>query len=430
MTVLYTSASLKKMKCLAFNMGMNCVRTVSHARSGGAKFGGRNVFNIFDSKTPDSVRIKAFKNTIYQSAMGKGKTKFSAMEINLITSLVRGYKGEGKKNAINPLQTNVQILNKLLLTHRLTDKDILEGMNLAAGPVNVAIPRDITPQEEKKKVELRNRKAENMDLHPSRKMHIKELLHSLNVDMCNDEEVYQKISLYLQKNEESRTSVGASQQNHVDIDINSLKRYLQNIEKKARQKSAIDKQKKNQARIYQWNTQSFSEIVPLSAGNILFKREPNRLWKRLQNGISVFLGSNGGGKKSKTTKKVLQGNNILLHSLENNKDMTLSNNFDHSVFNINFTDLFGVINASGSPPDRVLNEINEIELKGWKCVGNLYDNNKIVVFQSSNPLLEDTKIPQKSFTNSKRFLISLSALLASFFAYYRYRLSQRQESKK
>ena len=175
------------MKCLAFNMGMNCVRTVSHARSGGAKFGGRNVFNIFDSKTPDSVRIKAFKNTIYQSAMGKGKTKFSAMEVNLITSLVRGYKGEGKKNAINPLQTNVQILNKLLLTHRLTDKDILEGMNLAAGPVNVAIPRDITPQEEKKKVELRNRKAENMDLHPSRKMHIKELLHSLNLDMCNDE---------------------------------------------------------------------------------------------------------------------------------------------------------------------------------------------------------------------------------------------------
>lgn len=110
--------------------------------------------------------------------------------------------------------------------------------------------------------------------------------------------------------------------------------------------------------------------------------------------------------------------------------MTLSNNFDHSVFNINFTDLFGVINASGSPPDRVLNEINEIELKGWKCVGNLYDNNKIVVFQSSNPLLEGTKIPQKSFTNSKRFLISFSALLASFFAYYRYRLSQRQESKK
>lgn len=161
----------------------------------------------------------------------------------------------------------------------------------------------------------------------------------------------------------------------------------------------------------------------------MFKRKPNRPWKRLQNGISIFLNTKRGKKKAGNSKRVFQGNNILLHSLENNKDVTLSNNIDHGVFNINFTDLFGVINASGYSPDRVLKEINDIELKGWKCVGNLYDNNKIVVFQSSYPLLEDGKASGKSFTNPKTFLISLTALLASFFAFYRYRLSQREESK-
>lgn len=244
-------------------MGMHCVRTVSLARSGGAKFVGRDASNVFDSKIPNPVRIKAFKNAIYQFAMGKGKVNFSPMEINLITSLIRGCKGEDKKNESKPLQTKVLFLNKLLLTQQLTDKDIVEGINLATGPVNVTVPRDITPQEEKEKVELKHQKAENMDLHPSRKVRIEELLHSLDLDTSNHEDVYKKISLYIQKNEESKTSVGASQQNHVDIDIKSLKRYLQNIEKKAHQKNAINKQKRSQARTYEWNTESFSETIPL-----------------------------------------------------------------------------------------------------------------------------------------------------------------------
>ncbi|CAI4038928.1 hypothetical protein SMKI_06G2800 [Saccharomyces mikatae IFO 1815] len=409
---------------------MRCVRSLSQKRGSTAKFAGQDEFNVFDLKAPNSVRIKAFKNAIYQSAMGKIKVNFSPMEVNLITKLVCGLKAGEKKNVKKSLHTKVLFLNKSLLTQRLTDKDILEEMNLAASPINVTIPRDITSQEEKKKNELQLRKAGNMDLHPSKKMHIEELLQSLNLDMNDHEEVYKKLSFYLQNNGDNRTSEDSLKPKNVNIDVKSLKWYLQNIEKKAHRKNVVNEKKKSQTRTYQWKTESFPETVSLTAGNIIFKRKPSLLWKRLQNGLSGFLNINKMEEKAGHSSKVLQGKSILLHSLVNNKGVTLSNNFDYGVFNINFTDLFGVINASGYPPDRALNDINDIESKGWKCVGNLYDNNKIIVFQRNHSFLKKKKIPKRSFIDPKVSLISFTALLASFLAYYKYRLSQSEEAER
>ncbi|EHM99937.1 YPL168W-like protein [Saccharomyces cerevisiae x Saccharomyces kudriavzevii VIN7] len=424
MRTLSTTVLVRATKCSALNMDVHWIRTVSQVRHGGVKFAGRNEPSVFDSKVPKSARIKAFRHVIYQSAIGKGNVNFSSLEVNLITRLVSVLKGGCKKNLENSLQAKVLLLNKSLLTQRLTDEDIFKGMNLVSGPVNVAIPRDISSQEKKERVKLQSQKLQNIDLHPSGKAHIEELLHSLNLDTNDHEEIYRKISLYLQKDEES---VGASQHNHVDIDLKSLKGYLQNIEKRAHLKRAINKQRKSQTRTFEWNTESFSETVPLTAGSILFKRRPSRLWKRFQNGIGIFLNLTKGAKKISTANKVPEGNNILLHSLEDNKDITISNNFDYGLFNINFTDLFGVINSSGYPPERVLNRINDIELKGWECIGNLHDNSKVMVFQSSHQFSDEGRVPKGSSTPRKTFFISITALLTTFFAYYKYRLLQREE---
>ncbi|CAI4054252.1 hypothetical protein SUVZ_16G1190 [Saccharomyces uvarum] len=430
MCVLYISPLLAKTKCLAPGVNMRWIRVLSQARGGGTKIADHNMSRVFDSKTLKSRRIKAFKHAVYQSAIGKGKVSFSPMEVDLITCLVnRGLKGGDKQDPANSLQDKLLLLNKSLLTLRLSDKDILEGMDSVSVPVNVAIPRDITSQEEKQKVELQRRKLENIDLHPSNKVHIEELLHSLNIDTNEHEEIYRKVSLYLQKNEENKNSMGPSQHDHVDIDLNSLKKYLQNIEKKAYQKNAIDKRKKSQTRIYEWSTDSFSESVPLTAGNILFKRKPSRPLKGLANRISTFLNPNKGGKKVGNGEKALKGSRLLLHSLDDNKDITVSTELDYGFFNINFTDLFGVINASGYPPERVLDQINGIELKGWKCVGNLYDNNKTIVFQSKDPFCkEEGRASKRLSTARKTFFISITTLIVSFYAYYRYLLSQHKEA--
>ncbi|KOG96150.1 Mrx4p DI49_5297 [Saccharomyces eubayanus] len=431
MSVLYISPLLTKTKCLASGVDVRWIRFVSHAKGGGTKIADHNMSRVFDSKILKSGRIKAFKHAVYQSAVGKGKANFSPMEVDLITRLVnRGLKEGGKQDPANSLQDKLLLLNKSLLTQRLSDKDILEGMNSVSVPVNVVIPRDITSQEEKLKVELQRRKLENIDLHPSSQVHIEELLRSLNIDTNKHEEIYREVSLYLQKNEDSKNSMGPSQHDHADIDLNSLKKYLQNIEKKAYQKNVIDKRKKNQTRIYEWSADSFSESVPLTAGNILFKRRPSRPLKHLANRISTFLNSNKRGKKVGNGEKAMKGSRLLLHSLDDNKDITVSAEFDYGFFNINFTDLFGVINASGYPPERVLDQINDIELKGWKCVGNLYDNTKTIVFQSSDPLFkEEGRASKRPSTARKTIIISITTSIVSLYAYYRYRLSQLKEAK-
>lgn len=431
MSVLCISPLLKKTKCLAPGVDMRWIRLLSQARSGATKIVDHHTSRVFDSKTLKSRRIKAFKHAVYQSAIGKGKVSFSPMEVDLITRLVnRGLKKGDKQDPASSLQDKLLLLNKSLLTLRLSDKDILEGMDSVSVPVNVAIPRDITSQEEKHKVELQRRKLENIDLHPSSKVHIEELLHSLNIDTNEHEDIYRKVSLYLQKNEENKNSMGPSQHDHVDIDLNSLKKYLQNIEKKAYQKNAIDNRKKNKTRIYEWSADSFSESVPLTAGNILFKRRPSRPFKRLATKMSTFLNSNKGGKNVDNGEKALKGSSLLLHSLDDNKDITVSTEFDYGFFNINFTDLFGVINASGYPPERVLDKINDIELKGWKCVGNLYDNSKTIVFQSSDPSFKEEGGASKSVsTGHKTLFVSITTIIASFYAYYKYRLSQHKEAE-
>lgn len=89
-----------------------------------------------------------------------------------------------------------------------------------------------------------------------------------------------------------------------------------------------------------------------------------------------------------------------------------------------------VINASGYPPERVLDKINDIELKGWKCVGNLYDNSKTIVFQSSDPSFKEEGGASKSVsTGHKTLFVSITTIIVSFYAYYKYRLSQHKEAE-
>ena len=94
---------------MAFKLYMRCVRSLSQKRGSTAKFAGQDEFNVFDLKAPNSVRIKAFKNAIYQSAMGKIKVNFSPMEVNLITKLVCGLKAGEKKNVKKSLHTKVPV---------------------------------------------------------------------------------------------------------------------------------------------------------------------------------------------------------------------------------------------------------------------------------------------------------------------------------
>lgn len=101
---------------------------------------------------------------------------------------------------------------------------------------------------------------------------------------------------------------------------------------------------------------------------------------------------------------------LLVYELTTKTERIAPLSNDNSLFNINYKDLFGIINSSGSAPEEILSVINRFENKGWKLVGDLYDQSQSIVFQrqasSASPLKAD-----KSFKRNTWLLTSIVVAL-------------------
>ncbi|CCH59214.1 hypothetical protein TBLA_0B03750 [Henningerozyma blattae CBS 6284] len=88
--------------------------------------------------------------------------------------------------------------------------------------------------------------------------------------------------------------------------------------------------------------------------------------------------------KDKKNKQQIEPKEFLIYDLGSQKNVKIidPNKFDQAFFNINYKDIFSIINSSSRPPDEALGIINKVEQEGWKLVGDLYGESKfLIVFQ-------------------------------------------------
>ncbi|KAI8386677.1 uncharacterized protein HLK63_G07139 [Nakaseomyces glabratus] len=199
-----------------------------------------------------------------------------------------------------------------------------------------------------------------------------------------------------------------------DIDIKALENYLDLIELREKQKQNMQNMTK---RAYKWD--EVTSNVGVSPGKMIFGSDINTTTKsnikirRMTNKIATVTGFLN---KSKKRYKP-----ILIYDLSSKEttNKLLGKNFN--LFNVNHTDLFGIINAAHFPPEEILGLISKFEDDGWKLIGNIHDKEYCVVFQGDeSKLIVD---------NKPNILIPTALMLVGFGSLYYYYVNYYDEEQ-
>ncbi|QLL30982.1 hypothetical protein HG536_0A07970 [Torulaspora globosa] len=330
-----------------------------YATTQGKKLDWDMVFNPRSSKRKALNQFK--KNLLYLAEKGltpsAGSQEYEA---------VRYLSCQGTRS--------IRKLCEMIMQHRVNEHQVWEAIVRVShrDPANIAVPQ---------KLETSSR------VHPKLRPMLK--IRPQAVDLLED--VIDKVEKSQAKEPSSREDAVAfdepkprnctssiKQRNIQDIDVQSLGNYLQ----KAGQYG-------ERRRRYTWENQrhfswehATNGPFTLSAGEVLF---PNPMYKRykkkplenLKHKASTILSLGNKGSRYEQDKPT----ELLVYNLVSKKQRVIPVSNDSSLFNINYKDLFGIINSSKNAPEETLSIINQFEGKGWTLIGDLYDNSQTIAFQ-------------------------------------------------
>ncbi|AET38109.1 Mrx4p Ecym_2376 [Eremothecium cymbalariae DBVPG len=100
---------------------------------------------------------------------------------------------------------------------------------------------------------------------------------------------------------------------------------------------------------------------------------------------------------------------LLVYNFQE-KDTELISLDTRGLLNVNYKDLFSVINGGTYPPEQMLNIVNKYEDEGWELVGDIYDDPHTLVFQRK---MDNTSTQKNIRLLKKKFFSRTTALTNS-----------------
>ncbi|GAV55010.1 hypothetical protein ZYGR_0AS03330 [Zygosaccharomyces rouxii] len=343
---------------------------------------------VFDQKTPRSKAILVFKQKLSESIENRSVAYTSNPHTKkALDALIQ-------RSSISELSFEKSVLSlyKLILQRRIPDDEVYDVISQvsAKNVVNVAIPSSSSPNN----VDDIQEKP-SLHIHPEQKDHMGEVIKEIG----NQGKPITKGDLF--QNQEVKCETSPS---HSHIDVGSLQKFLHKAEQEKNQK----KYAWEGTRLYNWDL-NLNDSPRLTAGSLIFahKSKPSRrsVSKLLQRSTEKTRHDSQAQKKPK---------DLLIYNLEKRSEVVLPASHTNSIFNINYRDLFGVINGSGRTPEETLAVINQLETKGWQLIGDLYDNSQNVVFQRTVGSAGESE----DRVSYRIPLISVTALLVVLGIYY------------
>lgn len=351
--------------------------------------------------SPNSSRRKAlnqFKKNLVRLAesglsLSKGSQEFKVLEY---------LSDQGK--------LSTRKLCEKIMQHRINEHEVWEAILMAKcrSPSNISIPRS-----------LANSKAGNtmrqpiLKIKPQARDRLEDVIDKVEKSQWNGSLPKEHLDVFESAKHQS-TKVSGSKHTAKDIDVESLGNYLQKAEQlgERRRKYSWEDQKH-----FSWD-QTADDYFKLSPGKLVFQNSIYRRYKvnrleSLKNAVLKIVSRSESG--SNVDRK--QPAELLIHNLVSQKQRIIPLTNDSSPFNINYKDLFGIINSSKNAPEETLSVITQFENKGWKLAGDLYDNSETIVFQRR----VDPSSQTESNTLGKKPWLWITILSISLYGLYRTR---------
>lgn len=353
---------------------------------------------VFNPKTSKHQCLEIFRQKLSDSIDGNvNPTSNPQMMASLNFLLRRASISEQN------FKKSLMALYKLILQRRIPEDEIYSAILQASDDrlVNLTVPHEIDTAQQ-------GHQRPSLQIHPGKGEHLGKVLRSIRNNEDEQNRQLTKGELFQDPGELREAAV----QSH--INLQSLQEYLNKAEQGKKQKKyAWEEQRR-----YTWD--HFTNDSPkMSAGRLFFghetkpaRRSISKVIQRLWRTTSV-TGSIHGTSSSKEPK------DLLIYNLDRHSKVLIPAAHSNSVFNINYRDLFGVINSSGRAPQETLDAINALEADGWKLIGDLYDNSENVVFQRS----ANSPGRKKRNNLSTSAAASIVALLM-VLGYYNYKSSE------
>lgn len=348
--------------------------------------------SVFDPRTPRKKALNIFKKNLMGSIEGSYTPTKNSPEYKAILALKEDEKLSTRR------------LCELIMQHRIDEQRLWEVIKEAGNShlANVIIPLRI---EEQNTQQSRKKRKQLLKISPQNRDPIQKVLKKLQNGEV-DAEASQKSSIFSSyESQDDRNTSRSQSENSRNIDVRCLEHYLQKAEQHESQRR---KYAWEQAKKYNWE-QNYQGPENLSAGQILFTASGDkRARKGLIGRLASLFSSPSVPDSQRSTDD--ESKELLVYELTTKTERIAPLSNDNSLFNINYKDLFGIINSSGSAPEEILSVINRFENKGWKLVGDLYDQSQSIVFQrqasSASPLKAD-----KSFKRNTWLLTSIVVAL-------------------
>lgn len=342
--------------------------------------------SVFLPNLQRNIAIKRFKENLSRTVECNFLPPNGSFEHEALDKLIK--KTSGSKEIGNK---SVREIYNLILQRRINDDEIYSIIAKISqnSVINVSVPKKLVVEQS---VEGSKGNIEPFfTIHPEGEDHLSNVLNTI--------QEYKSSTLKLQSIETigvpTNTITGSSKEAlQTNIDIKSLRKYLQRAEKEEKQRKhyAWEKQKH-----YNWE-ERFSNSFKISPGRLFFADDKiiakTRGWPNIS---KVFF-----NESSVASSQIYNDSKeLLIYNLSEQSKHILPEGNKNSIFNINYKDLFGVINGSGYLPEEILPTINNFETAGWKLVGVLYDNSASLVFQRA---VNTTRKNNEKWTKKRNLL--------------------------
>ncbi|CCF59641.1 hypothetical protein KAFR_0H02320 [Kazachstania africana CBS 2517] len=327
-----------------------------------------NLRVLFDPDRPRDASVRSFKILLKLSAESKLVIeKYPRYEKLLKTLSTQKVKSQASMSTI------ARKLYTLAVQRRISDEDIYSALLkvLDEDIINVLIPK-VPPTGTTTSTNKTRKPVFDIGLHPENTDYLDVILEQLEKNTVNTNDLYQIISNIIEESNEREGLQPNEKGNTKDINLNSLKNYLHEIDIQNTHKNLfLTEQKKT----YDWNRPK--EPLHFSGGNILFdsvaKTNVKLPISKLQNkAIDIIF--NLPPRFGKNKRK------CLLFNLKDQKSSIEKLELNDRSLDIVFQGHLGIINASQIQPEYVKQVINDVEKKGWNAAGFVKNNPEMIIF--------------------------------------------------
>lgn len=313
--------------------------------------------SILDPKTNENVALSQLKKNISKLAENSNSNVLNAAANAILEKL---FQVAEKKLKIQ--KCSVKDLRTFILQRRINNNDLhlaLKELTSQKLPVNVSVPNKVS---QNIATDIRTKRDQlSLVFHPHDADHLESIIKTLLQYNMSEEELYQLVNLILKEKPLLNTGKGLGKMPRNSININDLKHYLDKLRNQENQRNAMKKIEKKR---YNW--MQARDDLKFSNSELLFPKEKRRrgFVQRMIQRYSTPLGVSEAIAHTRLSNG--EPKDFMIFNIGDHSKTVNSVRINDSIFNVNYQDLYGVINSSILPPDETLSIINDLATENWK----------------------------------------------------------------